>query len=141
MKALSSLLLCLMCIYACKPSKMVTQGDTSLSSIQLHEGAWYSNFKNEVFIRCLKKMYPNELAASMDATDASSAANVEWLEYSSDVLGTVDSLADAFVKRKEAMWTLENKKVAMNVCLGYRNSAELDAITVSVYNKLHAKQD
>ena|SRR6476620_3238720 len=141
MKTLCFSIFCLLLLYSCKQSNSVTQNNTSSYRIKLHEGVWYSNFKNEVFIRCLKKLYPEALGASIDSTDASSTANIEWLNYRTDVLQVMDSLANEFAKRKEALWAIENKRVTMNVCLGYRNSTELDSIATSLYKKLHSQKD
>ena len=109
-------------------------------AIQLHEGNWISNFKNEVFIRCLKKMYPKDLSALFDSADASSSANIDHLGYNRGVLQIADSLAERFVKRPEASWTIEGAKPTLNVCLGYRNSAELDSLTLIIYYKYEKEE-
>ena len=106
-----------------------------MSEIKLHEGEWYANFKNEVFIRCLHKLFPRPLSELIASTDGSSSANLEWLNYNAAILKTVDSLANEFTKRTEASWVIEGRKVTMNVCMQYRNSPELDAIAVYFFNK------
>lgn len=112
--------------------------DSSDSSTKkLHEGRWYFNFKNEVFIRCLKKIYPESFRAFIDSTDASSSANIDHLDYNREVLKIADSLANDFSKRAETSWDIENKKVTINVCISYRNSAELDAIAVFYYRMFY----
>ena len=110
---------------------------TDSSTRQLHEGRWYFNFKNDVLIRCLKNIYPQRFSAFIDSTDASTSANIEHLGNNQEVLKIVDSLANAFTKRPEASWTIENAKVTMNVCIDYRNSTELDSLAVFFYRKFN----
>lgn len=111
--------------------------ETDSSRRKLHEGRWYFNFKTEVFIRCLKKIYPRGFSAFFDSTDASSSANIDHLDNNCEVLKIADSLANDFSKRTETSWDIENKKVTMNVCISYRNSAELDSIAVFYYRKFY----
>jgi len=140
MKTLCIFFFCLISAYSCKHSNIVRQTDAPFI-VRLHEGLWYSNFKNEVFARCLKKIYPEHLSMLIDTTDGSTAANLEWLRYNHDVINVMDSLASAFAKRVEASWNIENRKVTMNVCLEYRNSYELDSIAVALYKKVQSEFD
>ncbi len=77
----------------------------------------------------------------VDSLDGSFAANIERLDYSSEIERIADSLATSFSKGNEATWTIENRKVTLNVCLGYRNSAELDRLAVLLYKKYHIKKE
>jgi hypothetical protein len=108
------------------------------NKIKLHEGNWYYNFKNEVFIRCLKRLYSQKLDTLIDSIDASSSANLEWLDYNVETIRIIDSLAEGFVKRPQASWTIENRKITMNICISYRNSTELDKVAVFFYRKSHS---
>ena len=128
MKAAKTLALFMLC-FSCTGKSPQGNYNTS-QTIKLHEGNWLSNFKNEVFIRCLKKLYPKSFTTFIDSSDASSSANIDRLDYNKEVLKLADSLADGFVKRPEATWSIENAKVTMNVCMSYRNSAELDSVAV-----------
>jgi hypothetical protein len=123
--------------------KIYTAVADSLDSVtrNLHEGKWYFNFKTEVFIRCLKKIYPPAFTAFIDSTDASSSANIDHLDYNREVLKIADSLANAFSKRPEASWTIENAKVTMNICIAYRNSAELDSLAVLLHKRFYKGND
>jgi len=106
------------------------------NTIILHEGRWISNFKNEVFIRCLNKLFPAELSATLDSIDGSNSANFEQLEYDQQVIGAIDSIATSFSKRNETTWAIEQRRVTINVCLSYRNSTELDILARHFYKKL-----
>jgi hypothetical protein len=132
----------LISISACGQNNIVDKDSLSRSSktINLHEGSWYSNFKNEVFIRCLKRLYPQSFSLFIDSTDASSSANMDWLSYNTELLKIVDSLSSQFMKRKSTSWSIENKKVTLNVCMDYRNSAELDSLAVFYYRKFQSKK-
>ena len=77
----------------------------------------------------------------IDSLDGSYAANIERLDYNSDIEKIADSLATSFSKRNEATWTIENRKVTLNVCLGYRNSIELDHFAVLLYKQYHTKKE
>lgn len=125
-------------ILSCKvvPKNYEIEND---STISLHEGKWISNFKNEVFLRCLKKLYPQSLSDLIDSNDVSSAANLDHLEFNTKVTHIVDSLANSFATRQEALWTIEGKKVTMNVCMKYRNSKELDSLTMLYYQRFYKK--
>jgi hypothetical protein len=107
------------------------------SVIKLHEGWWYTNFKNEVFIQCLKRLYPKNFSTFFDSLDASSTANTDQLDFNTEVLKIADSIAGEFVKGPESSWTIENKKIVMNICMGYRNSEALDAVSVFFYKRFH----
>jgi hypothetical protein len=100
----------------------------------LHEGNWIFNFKNEVFISCLKKLYPQSFRNFYDTTDASSSANIDRLQFNSEVRKVIDSVADNFTKRSEANWEIEGGKITMNVCLDFRLSHELDSIAMKYYS-------
>jgi hypothetical protein len=162
MKAINFSFFCLLFFYSCKQSNVepknsmdssknnigipkniinFSKNNIDSSTIKLHEGQWYFNFKTEVFMRCLKKIYPKSFTAFIDSSDASSSANIEWLRYDSEVLKIADSLANNFAKRPEASWTIENTKVTLNVCIGYRNSIELDSVAVFFYHKFYKPSD
>jgi isocitrate dehydrogenase kinase/phosphatase len=130
---------CILSIFSCTSTRRISKIEPGRSKITLHEGKWYFNFKTEVFTRCLKKLYPQEFSGMVDSLDGSFAANIEWLDYNRDIERIADSLATSFSKRNEATWTIENRKVTLNVCLGYRNSAELDRFAVLLYKKYHTK--
>jgi hypothetical protein len=80
------------------------------------------------------------LSAVIDSLDASGSANMDQLNYDEKVLHLADSLATSFSKRQEAFWTVESGKVTMNVCLSYRNSKELDSLSVLYYQKYFKKK-
>ena len=109
----------------------------NMSGKVIHEGKWITNFKNEVFLRCLIKIYPPNFKAFIDTTDASSSANIDRLGYNKQLLKIADSLAEKFSQRPEALWTIENSKATINVCLGYRHSLELDSLSIFYFNKYY----
>jgi hypothetical protein len=115
------------------PAKSIINSE----EVTLHEGRWYFNFKNEVFIRCLKKLYPEQFSSMIDSLDASSSANLDQLDYNQEMLKIADSLANSFTKKHEALWTVEGKKVTLNICMSYRSSTELDSVAVFFYDKFH----
>ena len=125
---------------SCRSGKKAIENHKASITIELHEGNWVSNFKNEVFIQCLKKMYTKNLPTILDSVDASSSANVDQLQYNREVLHIAESLAERFVKRPEASWTIEGVRTTLNVCLAYRNSAELDSISLAFYHKYYKKE-
>jgi len=139
MKVFCIILLCLLFGYSCSPSNKIDRSTQSSDKISLHEGVWYTNFKNEVFMSCLGTLYPDNLIAAINSVDASSAANLDQLDYRSDVRSVIDSLVGAFIKRPETVWAIENRRVTMNVCLSYRNSTELDSIAIDLYKRVHSK--
>ena len=122
-------------IWSCNYSLKSVDEPSNQNVILLHEGKGYTNFKNEVFIRCLKKLYPVNLSVMLDTLDASTSANLDQLGYNFQLEKIADSLAEAFKNRNDAEWSIENKKVTMNVCLNYRNSAELDEFTLNLFRK------
>lgn len=135
------LLICCVCaFFACKLTHKTLKGEVNTNTITLHEGNWISNFKNEVFIRCLKKLYPTELGAMIDSLDASSSANLDQVDFNQRIVEIVDSLATSFTNRHETTWTIEERKVTLNICLSYRNSMELDSIALRVYQKFVEKK-
>lgn len=136
MKKISLLVSLFVFLVACTHSTKITFGNAELYKIKLHEGKWVSNFKNEVFIRCISRLYPSELNNSINSFDASSSANLEWLKYNSEIISVIDSLATSFSKRNEANWTIENRKIAMNLCLAHRNDIVLDSISMKYYKKV-----
>lgn len=136
MKKISLLVSLSVFMVACTHSTKITSDNAELYKIKLHEGKWVSNFKNEVFIRCISRLYPSELNNSINSFDASSSANLEWLKYNSEIISVIDSLATSFSKRNEANWTFENRKIAMNLCLTYRNDIVLDSISMKYYKKV-----
>lgn len=131
--------ICLFCLvfWSCKHTNVISNNVVDSTTIKLHEGHWYSNFKNEVFIRCLKKIYPESFKKLIDSLDASTSANIDQLDNNLLLLSVADSLANNFAKRPEASWTIENAKVTLNVCIGYRNSSELDSVAVFLYRKYY----
>lgn len=135
MKRVTLFAFCILTIFSCTHTKQTTKNEMGLNTITLHEGKWYSNFKDEVFIRCIKRLYPQKFGHMIDSLDASHAANLDQLDYDSQIEGIADSLATVFTKRNEARWTIENRKIIFNVCLNYRNSAELDQLAVRLYRK------
>lgn len=108
-------------------------GNTEINC--LHEGEWYFNFKNEVFIATLKKLYGEQFTKFIDSADASSSADLDWLDYNKEVISAIDSIAENFAKSQEAKWEIEGGKITMNVCLGYRYSKELDSLAVMYFKK------
>jgi hypothetical protein len=140
MKSIMLLLLCMSAVTLYAQTKNGRHKVQQPVSITLHEGEWISNFKNEVFIRCLKKMYTENTAKLIEEEDASSAANADWLDFDKRVFLIADSLANAFIKKPEASYTIENSKVAMNVCMEYRNSVTLDKIAVKLYKLYYRKR-
>jgi|ERR1035437_4351121 hypothetical protein len=162
MKAINFSFFCLLFFYSCKQSNVepknsmdssknnigipkniinFSKNNIDSSTIKLHEGHWYFNFKTEVFIRCLKKIYPDIFSTLIDSLDASTSANIDQLDNNLVVFKIADSLANAFSKRREVFWAIENKKITMNICIGYRNSAELDSIAVFFYKKFYKPND
>jgi hypothetical protein len=139
MKPIIFYFVCLLTFASCTHTNIATKSNSDFSTIRLHEGNWYFNFKNEVFIRCLKQAYPQRFSAFIDSVDASSAANVDRLDFNSEVVKAADNLATAFMKRVETSWTIEGKKITLNSCIAYRNSAELDAVAVTLYRRFHSK--
>ena len=141
MKAVIVCLFYLTSFYTCRHNSIVANDNNPDSShiVNLREGAWYSNFKNEVFIRSLKKLYPQSFSAFIDSADASSAANMDWLNYNSELVKIIDSLSNEFTRRKATSWSIENKRVTLNVCMDYRNSAELDSLAAFYYSKFQPK--
>jgi hypothetical protein len=141
MKLIPIFVLCLISISGSgQQTKVKNIKGSGTEVITLHEGAWFSNFKNEVFIRCLKKIYPANFTTIVEAEDGSTSANVDWLGYDKRVLNIADSLANEFIKRPQASWKIENKKVTLNVCLNYRNSIELDNLTLLYYKKFRPQK-
>ena len=123
-------------LYSCSPTKIKTLNPIYDSTIvKLHEGNRIYNCKNEIFIRCLKRLYPQDFSTFFDSTDASSIANMDRLDYNKETIQFVDSLASKFVMRPTASWTIENRRVSMNVCLSYRNSVELDSTILLFYQR------
>ncbi len=137
MKAVYFSLLYSIIFFSCNHTHVLGKQNIDSSVIKLHEGQWYYNFKNEVFIRCLKKIYPKIFSELIDSLDASTAANTDQLGFNREVLNLADSLAANFAKRPEASWKIERAKVTLNVCISYRNSIELDSIAVFFYDKFH----
>ena len=135
MKIIALLFGTVIILVSCIHTNKLSSNEVRLSTITLHEGKWISNFKNEVFLRCLNKLLPAGFNAALDSIDASSFANFEHLEYDQQILITIDSIANSFSKRNEANWTIEQRKVTINVCLGFRNSAELDSLAWKFYKK------
>lgn len=125
--------ICLCVLLSCTPYQKISKNGKSPYVITLHEGEWITNFKNEVFIRCVKKLYPASFSEAVAAVDASTAANLEHLNFDEAVIHQADSLASSFVNRKEFSWEIENTKVILNFCLYYRNSKELDKLTMKLY--------
>jgi hypothetical protein len=109
----------------------------SVEIVRLHEGAWYSNFKDEVFIQALKKVYSPNFALYFDSSDASSAVNIERLNYNTEIRNVIDSLANSFSQRREIKVKVERSPVIMDYCIDYRNSNELDSITLKFYKRFH----
>lgn len=122
-------------LVSCVHTSKLSSDEVRTSTITLHEGEWISNFKNEVFLRCFNKLLPAGFNASLDSIDASSSANFEHLDYDQQILSTIDSIATSFSKRNETNWTIEQRKVTINICLGFRNSAELDSLAWKFYKK------
>ena len=120
----------------CPESTNIKNEKNTMTQV-IHEGKWITNFKNEVFIRCLKKIYPLNLTALMDTIDASNSANIDRLGYNKELIEVADSLAEKFSHRPEALWTIEKSKVTLNVCLGYRNSLELDSLSLIYLKKYY----
>jgi hypothetical protein len=125
--------------FACKTASTIYSGEDSLNKVMLHEGVWVSNFKNQVFIQCLYRLFPADFNAKLNSLDGSSAANLDHLGYNEKIRDAIDSLAISFSKRNETKWTIENRNVTINVCLSYRNSIELDSIALRFYNQYSAK--
>lgn len=121
----------------CNTANKTSRNENPLKSIPLHEGRWYTNFKNEVFLRCLKNAYPKSFGDLIDSIDGSSSANLDQLEYNKEVLYIADSLALQFLKSDEVSWKIEGKNVIFNFCMNYRNSKELDSLTELLYKKYH----
>lgn len=136
MKKISLLIPWFMLLGACTHSKNIISDNAQLHKIKLHEGKWVSNFKNEVFIKCISRLYPSELNNSINSFDASSSANLGWLKYNSEIISVIDSLAMSFSKRNEANWTIENRKIAINLCLAYRNDIVLDSISMKYFKRV-----
>lgn len=122
-------------VVSCKHTRKLSSNEMQVNKITLHEGRWISNFKNEVFIRCLNKLFPVGLNATLDSLDGSSSANFEQLDYDQEVIVAIDSIATSFSKRNETIWTIEQRKVTINVCLSFRNSTELDILARQFYKK------
>jgi hypothetical protein len=137
MKTLIYFFIGLVILFSCKSTQKLTNPTREDSKIKLHEGNWYFNFKNEVFISCLKKIYPQNLSSMIDSLDASSLANIDQLDYNRDIINIADSLANNFTKRQEALWTIEGRKVTLNICMRYRNSLELDSVAVFFFKRFH----
>jgi hypothetical protein len=125
---------------SCESTQKLANKAQKENEIRLHEGSWYFNFKNEVFVSCLKKLYPHSFSIMIDSVDASSTANIDQLDYNRKIIDIADSLATNFTKRQETLWTIEAKKVTLNVCMRYRNSIELDSAAVFFFKKFHEKK-
>lgn len=135
MKHVSFLVYCFFVTLSCKNTGQSSSVKVYPKTVTLHEGRWISNFKNEVFIQCLNKLFPSELNATLDSVDGSSSANLEQLDYNQQVIVAIDSIATSFSKRNEPTWALEQRRVTINVCLSYRNSTELDSLARHFYKK------
>lgn len=131
------IIICIISMVSCKAPNEAPRNESQLQSKLLYEGRWCTNFKNEVFLRCLKKAYPKSFGDLIDSIDGSSSANLDQLEYNKEVLHTADSLALQFLKRDEVSWKIEGKNVILNFCMNYRNSKELDSLTGLLYRKYH----
>lgn len=116
-----------------KNSKNVDDTFKISNRITLHEGEWISNFKNEVFIRSLKRNTDTTFSMYLDSVDASTSVNLDWLNYDKKLIFSIDSLVSIVTRRKEFNWKIENRKVIFNVCLEYRLSKELDSIAFRFY--------
>lgn len=79
------------------------------------------------------------MAELIQASDGSTAANLDQLDFSEEAVQSVDSLVAAFIKRKELFPDMENRKVILNACLAYRNSEELDDVAVRNFRHLVKK--
>ncbi len=120
-------------LFACKSSKKAQAKNENPIKIKLHEGIWISNFKNEVFIRCLKLLYGEKMKDIIENKDASTMVNKEWLKYDVEIIKKADSLSNQFIKNLKHNYSLENKTVIINICLAYRNSISLDKFTFRLY--------
>lgn len=118
----------------CNNIKKVEASKNNKQITCLHEGNWVFNFKNEVFISCLKKMYPKGFRNFYDTADASSSANIDRLQYNLEVRKAINSVAEEFMRKPEANWKIEGGKITMNVCLDFRLSHELDSIAMKYYS-------
>lgn len=104
------------------------------------EGPWASNFKNMVFLNCLGRLYPKDFATIVSKSDMSSSANMEWMNHDVEVIKEVNLVVEGFLEKDEAKYTIEGKKVIMNVCLEFRLSTELDSLTGVAYNKYNSTE-
>lgn len=139
MKTIGLAFCCIILFFSCHNTKKISKKIANPNTVHLHEGEWVSNFKNEVFIRCLKEIYPSRLAEMFDSIDASSSANLDQMNYDNRALVLVDSLAIAFKSSHEASLSIEKRKITINVCMSYRNSKELDSIALSYYKRFSVK--
>jgi hypothetical protein len=135
MKTIALIICFVAIIVSCKHTSRLSSNEVRINTITLHEGRWISNFKNEVFIRCLNKLLPEDISTTLYLADASSSANLEQLDYDQQVVEVIDSIATFFSKRNENTWTIEKRKVTINVCLSFRNSTELDSLARDFYKK------
>jgi hypothetical protein len=135
MKTIISIALWAFTALSCSHTLESQGGNPNKNTITLHEGKGYTNYKNEFFINCLKKLYPEKFSLMLDSLDASQSANIDQLNYDTQLQQLVDSLAESFTKRNEANWSIENRKVTLNVCISYRNSKELVQIAVSFFRR------
>ncbi|MBN8664900.1 MAG: hypothetical protein J0L83_10010 [Chitinophagales bacterium] len=140
MKTLLKYLILLSFAASCNPSfrNNYSIDSKQIKRVRIHEGFICTNFKNEVFIQCLRKIYAKELV-TLDSLDGSTAANKEHLGYDAQTLHLIDSLASVFSKRPEMNWHIENKRVIINLCLEYRNSKDVDQIALRIAKDLRKK--
>ncbi|WP_460568632.1 hypothetical protein [Flaviaesturariibacter terrae] len=122
-------LVCSLGLLNCANPRRASGGGNDPGKVILHEGEWVYNFKNDVFMSCLRRLYP-QAAKNIDSTDGSGQANSERLGYNRGVFRIVDSLSAAFAKRPENSIWFQGPPPLMNLCISYRNSAELDSLAI-----------
>ncbi len=100
-----------------------------------NEGAWKSNFKNEVFKKILYKMYGIDIITCCFSKDASSTANWDWLNYDSLTEKSIAEIVDVFMTEHSIGGEIEGVPVKLNFALAFRISQELDSLTGIHYKR------
>ncbi|HVZ26390.1 MAG TPA: hypothetical protein VG842_10065 [Sediminibacterium sp.] len=108
-------------------------------SYKIHEASWQFNFKNQVFIACLHKLYLPNIWLMVDSIDGTKAAIYDRLDYNKQVMSIADSLATAISQKIDHSSPIEDRKVILNACLDYRTSKELDRFTDSLFKVINRK--
>lgn len=139
MKKIYTFLILFSMMSSCK-SPDTLHNNKDHDSYKIHEESWQYNFKNQVFIACLQKLYPPDFRSILDSVDGTKAAIYDRLDYNREVLSIADSLATEISRKINHSSLIEGRKVILNACLDYRTSKELDRFADSLYKVVNHKQ-